>query len=176
MRTLAAARRSSKLWPAYYCVKDALGQVPGSVGFAKTMRGNRQHQNLDALFQQFADLFRGGATANFSLRHFAVVNFARLFRKCVADILSICNYVIEQLRQFAADIHALLELVFRRHFGLAFNPPRVDMRSMQDFCDLADTADRAIQQRTLLLLFEVSERGEPPLKAVVVATGQIEDN
>src|SRR5208282_5622446 len=158
MRTLAAARRSSKLWPAYYCVKDALGQVPGSVGFAKTMRGNRQHQNLDALFQQFADLFRGGATANFSLRHFAVVNFARLFRKC------------------AADIHALLELVFRRHFGLAFNPPRVDMRSMQDFCDLADTADRAIQQRTLLLLFEVSERGEPPLKAVVVATGQIEDN
>src|SRR5208283_2034573 len=163
MWTLAAARRSRKLWPAYYCAEDALGQVSGSVGFAKTMRGNRQHQNLDTLFQQFADLFRGGATANFSLRYFAIVNFARLFRKCIADILSVCNNVVEQLQQFAVDIHALLELVFRQHFGLAFNPPRVDMRSMQDFGYLADTADRAIQQRTLLLLFEVSERGEPPL-------------
>src|SRR5450830_1996280 len=101
------------------------------------------------------------------------MNPARFFGECIADVFGVCNQMLDQLRQLVPDVGVL----FRPILGVALALGRlmrtasVDIRRMQYLVDLIAAANRAAQQRRLLLSLEIGSRCKPTLEVVVIAAG-----
>ena len=143
---------------------------------AQAVFRNRQRHDIDALFAQVFDFIMRSIATDFALGRFLVMDLARLFGKRIAYVVGIRDKVLDQLREFAADVRILRCTTFRCALGGIGNLALVYMRRMQCLVDLTAAADRAAQQRALLLLIEIGGRRKPSLESVLVAAGQIEND